>query len=119
MGTAHAEVFEALLRQAPRSQARSWEASTTPSDVARLMVRSCLDDVGDVIDPAVGLGSALLEAHAPRSCALLIAPLFTSRLPDQCSIMVLMTTCLQTACSDESWSGGRGRCSPRLPQIPA
>ena len=55
------------------------------------MVRSCLDDVGDVIDPAVGLGSALLEAHAPRSCALLIAPLFTSRLPDQCSIMVVVS----------------------------
>ncbi len=61
---AHAEVFEALLRLAPRSQTRSWEASTTPSDVARLMVRSCPDDVGDVIDPAVSLGSALLEAHA-------------------------------------------------------
>lgn len=60
----HADVFEALLRQAPRSQSRSWEASTTQHDVAELMVRLCDSPLGTVIDPAVGLGSALLEARA-------------------------------------------------------
>ena len=61
---AHHEVFEALLEQTLRSQGRTWEASTTRPDVARLMVALCGRPLGDVIDPAAGLGAALLAARA-------------------------------------------------------
>ena len=61
--TAHSTVFEGLLSELERAPARRWEEAATPMHVAELMVALCPRPLGDVLDPAAGLGSSLVAAH--------------------------------------------------------
>lgn len=68
--SAHADLFEGLLSQVERGPARNWEEAATPLRVAQLMVELCRQPVGRVLDPAAGVGSALLSAHHAGAASL-------------------------------------------------
>lgn len=62
------QVFELVLRQRVERLSRAGSENQTDAAVAELMVQSAGDELGVVLDPACGMGSALLTAsHRPHT----------------------------------------------------